>query len=149
MQAMPRATPPLRREAIIFKALSDETRLHMLGLLLREEAARAGAELCVCDVMEVLGITQSKASRHLRRLVDAGLLLDRKEAVWVYFRIDPEPEPVQAAVLALVRDALPQQIPAEMLERLADWRKRKGTGCVTCAPQRTATERRTGARARP
>jgi ArsR family transcriptional regulator, arsenate/arsenite/antimonite-responsive transcriptional repressor len=147
---MPRTTPPLRREAVIFKALSDETRLHMLGLLFREEAARpgAGVELCVCDVMEVLGITQSKASRHLRRLVDAGLLIDRKEAVWVYFRIDPEPEPVQADVLALLRDVLPAQVPAEMIVRLAEWRKRKRTGCASCSPRRTVTDRRPGERAR-
>lgn len=135
----------MRTEAVIFKALSDETRLHMLGLLLREEALRPGAELCVCDVMEVLGITQSKASRHLRRLVDAGLLIDRKEAVWVYFRIEPEPDPVQAAVLALLRGVLPGQVPTGMLERLAEWRQRGGPGCVSCSPPRTATERRSGA----
>lgn len=136
MQAMVRAAPPMRTEASVFKALSDETRLLMLGLLLREE--RAQRELCVCDVMEVLGITQSMASRHLRRLVDAGLLRDRKEAVWVYFAIEPDPEPVQAAILDVLRAVLPERVPGELLERLATWRERK-SGLSCSPPQARAT----------
>jgi ArsR family transcriptional regulator, arsenate/arsenite/antimonite-responsive transcriptional repressor len=134
MQVMSRCEIPMRREALLFKALADETRLQMLGLLLREKRGRGSVELCVCDIMEVLGITQSKASRHLRRLVDAGLLQDRKEAVWVYFKIDSAPEPAQAATLAMLRAVLPARVPPEMIERLAEWRARKTTGCTTCAP---------------
>jgi ArsR family transcriptional regulator len=54
----------MRAEARFFKSLSDETRLKILWLLSGTE------ELCVCDVMDVLGITQSKASRHLRHLLN-------------------------------------------------------------------------------
>jgi ArsR family transcriptional regulator, arsenate/arsenite/antimonite-responsive transcriptional repressor len=43
--------------------------------------------LCVCDIMGVLGITQSKASRHLRYLFNAGLVTDRREGLWMYYRI--------------------------------------------------------------
>ena len=51
-----------------FKALSDETRLTIVGLVFRH------GQLCVCEVQQILGITQSKASRHLRYLRDAGIL---------------------------------------------------------------------------
>jgi ArsR family transcriptional regulator, arsenate/arsenite/antimonite-responsive transcriptional repressor len=118
----------MRPLAAVFKAISDETRLSMLLLLLRE------GELCVCDFMEVLGVTQSKASRHLRYLVNAGLLQDRREAVWVYFRIAKEPGGMQAAVLAGLRKILPKQLPAELFAALESWRKRKAACAVACAP---------------
>ena len=123
----------------VFKALSDETRLQMLGLLLR------GGELCVCDFVEVLGVTQSKASRHLRYLVNAGLLQDRREAVWVHFRIVEAPGVVQAAVLSSLREMLPDQVPAESLDALGTWRERKAKGGVACKPP-MARERTRGGR---
>jgi len=118
----------MRNLATVFKALSDETRLSMLGLLLRE------GELCVCDFVEVLGVTQSKASRHLRYLVNAGLLQDRREAVWVHFRIAQGPGHIQAAVLSSLREMLPEQLPAELLDALKAWRDRKGRDGVACKP---------------
>ncbi len=105
------------------KALADETRLQMLGLLLEH------GELCVCDFVEVLGITQSKASRHLRYLVNAGLLADRREAVWVYFRIAEAPGPEQARLLEALPSLLPDPFPAELSDRLAQWKARKERGC--------------------
>lgn len=62
----------------VLKALSDETRLRIVNLLYEKE-------LCVCDVMETLQITQAKASRHLIYLKNAGLVKDRKHAQWVYY----------------------------------------------------------------
>lgn len=62
----------------ILKALSDETRLRIINLLYEKE-------LCVCDVVETLKITQTKASRHLAYLKNAGLVTDRKQAQWVYY----------------------------------------------------------------
>jgi DNA-binding transcriptional ArsR family regulator len=64
----------------IFKALSDETRLRILNLLYE-------GELCVCDVMAVLDISQPNASRHLIRLKWAGLARDRREAQWSYYAL--------------------------------------------------------------
>jgi len=118
----------MRRLASVFKALSDETRLQMLGLLLRE------GELCVCDFVEVLSVTQSKASRHLRYLVNAGLLQDRRAGIWVYFRIAQKPGPVQAAVLDSLRAFLPGQVPAELASALKSWHKCKPQGGLGCAP---------------
>ncbi len=112
----------MRTLSQVFKALSDETRLQMLGLLIEQ------GELCVYDFVEVLGITQSKASRHLRYLVNAGLLDDRREAVWVYFRLAESPEPVQAAVLDLLPGLVAERMPGELFPRLEAWHKR--TGCA-------------------
>lgn len=64
----------------VFKSLSDETRLRIINLLYEQE-------LCVCDIMETLKITQAKASRHLIYLKNAGLAKDRKHAQWVYYSI--------------------------------------------------------------
>jgi len=115
--------------AAVFKALSDETRLEMLGLLLKE------GELCVCDFVEVLGVTQSKASRHLRNLVNAGLLQDRREAVWVYFRIAEKPGPAQKAVLSGLRPFLSEQMPAGLSAALEKWRRRKARCEGICKPK--------------
>jgi ArsR family transcriptional regulator len=117
----------MRTLASVFKALSDETRLQMLGMLLRE------GELCVCDFVEVLAVTQSKASRHLRYLVNAGLLQDRRAGTWVYFRIADQPGPVQSAVLASLRAYLPGQVPQDLVSALESWRKRKPNGGPACA----------------
>lgn len=117
----------MRDLAQLFKALSDETRLQMLGLLLH------AGELCVCDFVEVLGITQSKASRHLRYLVNAGLLDDRREAVWVYFRLTPSAEPAQAALLAQLPSLLDGQLDPKLAPRLAAWRKNKARGGPSCS----------------
>lgn len=76
----------MRNSAELFKALADETRLRILNLLVR-------GELCVCDIMAVLDIGQSKASRHLAYLRNVGLVEDRRNGVWMYYTL-AEPEGV-------------------------------------------------------
>ena len=66
-----------------FKALSDETRLRILNLLLEREC-------CVCEVMQALDISQTRASRNLSALYDAGLLKLRKDGLWSLYSIDRE-----------------------------------------------------------
>jgi ArsR family transcriptional regulator len=63
------------------KALSDEMRLRILNLLLEREC-------CVCEVMQVLDISQTRASRNLNILHDADFLKLRKEGLWAYYSID-------------------------------------------------------------
>ena len=63
------------------KSLSDETRLRTLSLLLEREC-------CVCEVMRALDISQSKASRSLSALYDAGFLRLRRDGTWVFYSID-------------------------------------------------------------
>jgi ArsR family transcriptional regulator len=109
----------MRHLADTFKALSDETRLQMMALLLENE------ELCVCDFVGALGLTQSKASRHLRYLYNAGLLKDRREGVWIHYRLSPDLSPEQTILV----EALERSFRAEDLEdltrRLTKWRQER------------------------
>ena len=68
----------------IFKALGEENRLRILNLL------RHG-ELCVCDIMEVLQLPQSTASRHLAYLRNAGWVNARRGGKWIYYSLNIEP----------------------------------------------------------
>jgi ArsR family transcriptional regulator len=63
------------------KALSDDTRLRMINLLLQREC-------CVCEVMQVLNISQTRASRNLSMLHQAGFLKQRREGLWSHYSID-------------------------------------------------------------
>ncbi len=60
--------------------MADETRLRILKLL-------EAREMCVCEVMVALGLTQPTASHHLGILENAGLVKDRKAGKWVFYRI--------------------------------------------------------------
>lgn len=71
----------LARSAQLFHALSDETRLAVLGML------RDG-ERCVCDLQDALDAAQSRLSFHLKVLREAGLVSDRKEGRWSYYTIN-------------------------------------------------------------
>lgn len=70
------------RYAEVFRALGDETRLRILNLFVE-----AGSELCVCEVTDALEVPQYNVSRHLKVLKNAGLIRDKKEGRWVYFRL--------------------------------------------------------------
>lgn len=74
--------PDVARAAELFHALSDETRLAIIDML------RSG-ERCVCDLQSDLDAAQSRLSFHLRVLRDAGIVTDRKEGRWSYYRIAP------------------------------------------------------------
>ena len=68
------------RVDLIFRAFSDRTRLRILNLL-------RGGELCVCDLIDVIGAPQAKISRHLAYLRKAGLVRARKEGLWQYYSL--------------------------------------------------------------
>ncbi|MHB1412255.1 MAG: ArsR/SmtB family transcription factor [Thermoleophilia bacterium] len=70
----------MKQTAQLFKALSDETRLRILGLLLQ-------GELCVCDLVAILELPQSTVSRHLAYLRNSGLVSDRRREVWMHYRL--------------------------------------------------------------
>jgi ArsR family transcriptional regulator len=70
----------LKDSQVVFNALADETRIRILNLLYE-------GELCVCDIMRVLGEPQSKVSRHLAYLRRAGLVQARKEGLWMYYQL--------------------------------------------------------------
>ncbi len=75
----------------LFKALSDGTRLRILNLLLERE-------LCVCELMDVLKMSQPRISHQLRILKDAGLIADRREGKWMVYALEAagEEEPAFA-----------------------------------------------------
>lgn len=90
----------MKNTAQIFKALSDETRLRILALLF-------DGELCVCDVMEVLGLPQSTASRHLAYLKNAGWVVDRRQNRWMYYQINTGNKKLSQDLLAVLHQHLP------------------------------------------
>lgn len=105
------------------KALSDETRLRILNVLLEREC-------CVCEVMQALDISQSRASRNLGILQDAGFLKARRDGAWMYYTVNWETEDRGVAsfagllkVLFASNEALAGE--KEKLRKLA----RVGRGC--------------------
>lgn len=67
-----------------FQLLSDDTRLRSVLLMHRE------GEMCVCELVHALGQIQPKVSRHLAALRDVGVVTDRRQAQWIYYRLHPE-----------------------------------------------------------
>jgi ArsR family transcriptional regulator len=68
----------------IFKSLADDTRARIALLIARE------GELCVCELTVALNLSQPKISRHLAQLRNAGLLADRRQGLWVFYRLHPQ-----------------------------------------------------------
>ncbi len=86
MRVVAAREPQLGRLPQLLKVLADPTRLRIVGFL-------AQRELCVCDLQDLLGISQSMTSHHIGVLRRAGLLLQRREERdirWVYYRLNPE-----------------------------------------------------------
>jgi len=109
----------MQKLASMFKALGDETRLRIMGLLVLH------GELCVCDFEGLLSISQSKSSRHLRYLYNAGLVENRREGKWMYYRVPDAPNARCQALLGAVEALLDAELRAELIERLETWFERK------------------------
>ncbi len=82
----------------LFKALGDPTRLRLLNLLV-------AGELCVCDIMELLDLPQSTASRHLGYLRRVGLVGARRAGKFVHYRLADGSGPLDRRVAAWLRSA--------------------------------------------
>jgi ArsR family transcriptional regulator len=74
------------------KMLGDKSRLTMLALL-RER------ELCVCDLVDLIGMSQPGVSQHLRKLKSAGLVNETRKGTWIYYSLNVEDKPYIQAVL--------------------------------------------------
>ena len=72
----------MRQLTKVFKALSDETKLRILKILQERD------ELCVCEIMQALDISQSRASRNLGILKHAGFVVDRRDGLWIHYSIN-------------------------------------------------------------
>jgi ArsR family transcriptional regulator len=110
----------------IFKACADQTRLRLLFLL-------AERELCVCELVEVLGMPQGKVSRHLGVLKRAGLVRDRREGTWIYYALQKADTGLKQRLLAYLRAA--GQEHAAAAEDLRRLNKLAARGQI-CAPRR-------------
>ncbi len=80
---------PLERDeatrlANLVKAAADPARLQLLSIIGHEE------ESCVCDLQEIIGLSQPTISYHLKKLTDAGLLTRSTRGTWAWYRLDPE-----------------------------------------------------------
>ncbi|MBC3366097.1 metalloregulator ArsR/SmtB family transcription factor [Pseudomonas sp. SWRI154] len=100
----------------IFKALADDTRTRIALLVTRE------GELCVCELTAALDLSQPKISRHLAQLRHAGLLSDRRQGQWVYYRLHAQ---LPSWVHTLLQQALAAHAPwlaadVERLHAMAD-----------------------------
>ena len=108
------AQPPTKT---IFRALSDRTRLRILHLL-------QGGELCVCHIVAVLDVPQPTASRHLSYLRKAGLVVARKEGLWMHYRLAP----AQSKSHAMLLECLAQCFREECVFAKDQERLRTGIG---------------------
>jgi ArsR family transcriptional regulator len=85
--------------ASLFAALADTTRLRLLNLM-------AGREVCVCHLVEILGQSQPKISRHLAYLRQAGIVEARREGKWMHYSICTPADAAVASILAAALAAL-------------------------------------------
>jgi ArsR family transcriptional regulator, arsenate/arsenite/antimonite-responsive transcriptional repressor len=125
----------MRDLAMLFKAFADPTRLEILALLANH------GELCVCDLEQALGIIQSRTSRHLQYLKHAGLLTDRREGLWVHYRIAAALDPDRKAIVAALRRLLAGGRTAALEARFERWAARKAREGASCKSRSAATIR--------
>jgi ArsR family transcriptional regulator len=83
----------------VFSLLSNAVRLRCVYLLAKHD------EICVCELVEALNISQPTASKALASLKSSGLVSDRRDANWIYYQLKPElPEWLQTVLSAVVED---------------------------------------------
>ncbi|HJF28049.1 metalloregulator ArsR/SmtB family transcription factor [Acinetobacter bohemicus] len=88
-------------QADFFKCLSDPTRLDILKIILERQ------NVCVCEITEILQLSQPKISRHLALLRNLSILLDERKGQWVYYRLNPDlPEWVNAVLNVLSNEVV-------------------------------------------
>ena len=97
----------------LLNVLSEPTRLRAL------QVVWDGDEHCVCELMDRLGATQSRMSRHMARLKAAGLLTDRRDAQWVRYRRNPALPSEWVAIVDAVLAALPPLALAQCQKKAA------------------------------
>jgi len=107
-----------------FKNLADPTRLRVLVLLAEE------GELCVCELTHALDEIQPKISRHLALLRAAGVVLDRRQGQWIYYRLNPAlPDWAQRVLEATAAGVARQRSFAADKSALSRMPNRPGRAC--------------------
>lgn len=96
----------------VMKALSDPNRVKLLKILQKRT-------LCVCEIQTLLGIAQSRVSKHLKVLEEAGLVNSRKDGLWVnYFVADGSDSPYAASLLGQIRHWFSDDENIQVLEKM-------------------------------
>ncbi len=124
----------MRELTKLLGVLSDESRLRALNLIQQREC-------CVCEIMQVMDISQSKASRILSSLYDVGLLKLRREGRWAYYSIveDPEEDYVKDILMGIRESMAGDRAASDDLERLKT-AERMGPACVEGCDSRVAKQ---------
>lgn len=113
----------------VFRALADTTRLRCLLLI------ASNRELCVCELVHALDMSQPKISRHLKLLRDSGLVADRRERIWVHYRIAPDLPGWVATVIQATVESNANEAPfAVDARRLSAMPDRPGGPCPESHP---------------
>ena len=102
----------LLADAEAFKALGDPLRLRILRFLLDQGGVCCATpgQVCACDIIALLGLSQPTVSHHMRILTAAGLVTAEKSGRWMHYSADPARFAALAARLQAVADAaLPQR----------------------------------------
>lgn len=115
-------TLPAMETEILFHALSDATRREILAHLIQS------GECCVCHLYETLDMSQPKVSRHLAVLREANLVQNRREGLWVHYRLNADLPGWARAVL----EGMAQGLKPDSVKR--------GAGC--CGVPSSKTHRR-------
>jgi ArsR family transcriptional regulator len=89
----------------LFASLSNDTRLRCLILLMRHQ------ELCVCELTYALAISQPHVSRHLALLREHNLVVDRRDGLRIYYRINPQLPVWISQVLGEIFKGIAEQSP--------------------------------------
>jgi len=93
----------IRKITLVIKALSDESRIRIMGLL------EASTSLCVCEIREIIGLSQPTISSHLKILENAGLIEHSKQGLWVNYstssRMDRDVRALLDSTLAGIRES--------------------------------------------
>ena len=106
---------------LLFRGFADPTRLRLLNLLV-------AGELCVCDLVELLGVPQSTVSRHLRYLHRAGLVEVTREWKFAHYRLAAPALPVHRTLLGCVRTCFRGIAQLDRERAAAEARVRTGSG---------------------
>ena len=92
----------MRNFMALTKSLSDRNRVRVLMFL-------RGGELCVCQLIEMLGLAPSTVSKHMSILYQAGLVEARKEGRWTYYRLSDGSSPTIQGTLKWIQKCLAKE----------------------------------------
>ena len=96
----------------LFKALSDETRLRLIVLLAKQD-------YCVCEITEILNLSQPKVSKHLSKLKDLGFVKARRDAQYIYYQLSVDDQALKNILTSILANINNYPVLAEDLKRIS------------------------------